>query len=240
MAPISVDPSEFDALAVGESVLQEEAAIVAARPEFLVVRVDRTDPSKNVVRGFRAFELFLEAHPELHGRVGMLALLDPSRQDIPEYAEYLGAVQRAARALNDRFQANGWLPLDLQIQDNFVQAVAAYKQYDVLLVNAIFDGMNLVAKEAPLVNGRDGVLILSENTGAHEELAPYALTVNPFDVSGQAEAIGEALAMSREERRRRIEGIRGHVRSHDIAGWIDVLLADLDQAVASRGSTIRS
>ena len=81
-------------------------------------------------------------------------------------------IQRAARALNDRFQANGWLPLDLQIQDNFAQAVAAYKQYDVLLVNAIFDGMNLVAKEAPLVNGRDGVLILSENTGAHEELAP--------------------------------------------------------------------
>jgi trehalose 6-phosphate synthase len=240
VAPISVDPSEFDALAVGETVLREEAAIVAARPEFLVVRVDRTDPSKNVVRGFRAFELFLEAHPELHGRVGMLALLDPSRQDIPEYAEYLGAVQRAARALNDRFQANGWLPLDLQIQDNFDQAVAAYKQYDVLLVNAIFDGMNLVAKEAPLVNGRDGVLILSENTGAHEELAPYALTVNPFDVSGQAEAIDEALSMSREERRRRIEGIRRHVRSHDIAGWIDVLLADLDQAVASRGSTIRS
>ena len=114
----------------------------------------------------------------------MLALLDPSRQDIPEYAEYLGAVQRAARALNDRFQADGWLPLDLQIQDNFAQAVAAYKQYDVLLVNAIFDGMNLVAKEAPLVNERDGVLILSENTGAHEELAPYALTVNPFDVVG--------------------------------------------------------
>ena len=84
------------------------------------------------------------------------------------------------------------------------------------------------------------MLILSENTGAHEELAPYALTVNPFDVSGQAEAIGEALAMSREERRRRIEGIRGHVRSHDIAEWIDLLLADLDQAVAARGSTIRS
>jgi trehalose 6-phosphate synthase len=84
------------------------------------------------------------------------------------------------------------------------------------------------------------VLILSENTGAHEELAPYALTVNPFDASGQAEAISEALAMPGEERRRRIEGIRRQVRNHDIAVWIDVLLADLDQAVASRGSTIRS
>jgi len=240
VAPISVDPAEFDALAVSEHMLEEEAAIVASRPEFLLLRVDRTDPSKNVVRGFRAFELFLEAHPELHGRVSMLALLDPSRQDIPEYAEYLGAVQRAARALNDRFQTEGWAPLDLQIQDNFAQAVAAYKQYDVLLVNAIFDGMNLVAKEAPLVNGRDGVLILSENTGAHEELEPFALTVNPFDVAGQAQAIAEALTMAREERRRRIEGIRQHVRTHDIARWIYVQLADLDQAVASRRSTIRS
>ena len=136
----------------------QEAAIEAERPEFLILRVDRTDPSKNVVRGFRAYELYLDAHPEMHGRVQMLALLDPSRQDIPEYAEYLGAIQRAARVVNDRFQQEGWVPLDVQIQDNFPQAVAAYKQFDVLLVNAIFDGMNLVAKEAPLVNTRDGVL----------------------------------------------------------------------------------
>ena len=180
--------------------LAAEEAIAASRCEFLLLRVDRTDPSKNVVRGFAAYELFLESHPELHERVAMLALLDPSRQDIPEYAEYLGAIQRAARVVNDRFQRNGWLPLDLQIQDNFPQAVAAYKQFDVLLVNAIFDGMNLVAKEAPLVNERDGVLVLSENAGVHDELAPWALTVNPFDVAGQAEAIYEALTMPAEER----------------------------------------
>src|SRR5262249_45524966 len=184
--PISVDAQEFDDLAQSEAVLSEEQTIVALRPEFLVLRVDRTDPSKNVVRGLRAYELFLEAHPELHGRVQMLAFLDPSRQDIPEYAEYLAAIQRAARTVNDRFQSPDWMPLDLQIADNFAQSVAAYKQYDVLLVNAIFDGMNLVAKEAPLVNERDGVLILSENTGAHEQLGEWALTVNPFDVSAQA------------------------------------------------------
>ena len=113
--------------------------------EQLVLRVDRTDPSKNVVRGFRAFERLLEDNPELHGRVGMLALLDPTRQDIPEYAEYLGAI-RTARAVNDHFQTEGWTPIDLKIEDNFLQAVAAYKQYDVLLVNAIFDGLNLVAE----------------------------------------------------------------------------------------------
>ena len=172
----------------------------------------------------------------MHGRVTMLALLDPSRQDIPEYAEYLGAIQRAARTLNDRFQREDWLPLDLQIADNFQQAVAAYKQYDALLVNAIFDGMNLVAKEAPLVNQRGGVLILSENAGAHEELAPWALTVNPFDVAGQAEAIHLALTMDADDRRRRVEAIRRHVREHDIEAWITAQLTDLDAAATRAGA----
>jgi trehalose 6-phosphate synthase len=228
--PISVDPGEFDELAGSEAVLAAEEAILSSRPEHLILRVDRTDPSKNVVRGFRAYELYLDAHPEMHERVQMLALLDPSRQDIPEYAEYLGAIQRAARAVNDRFQRDGWVPLDLQIQDNFPQAVAAYKQFDVLLVNAIFDGMNLVAKEAPLVNTRAGVLVLSENTGAHDELGEWALTVNPFDVAGQADALHEALTMAAAERRRRHEAIVAHVREHDIGRWIAAQLADLDEA----------
>jgi trehalose 6-phosphate synthase len=233
--PISVDPVEFDDLAESTDVLTAEAEIVARRPELLVVRVDRTDPSKNVVRGLRAFELYLERHEEMHGRVGMLALLDPSRQEIPEYAEYLGAIQRTARAVNDRFQRNGWIPIDLQIADDFPRSVAAYKQYDALLVNAIFDGLNLVAKEAPLVNGRDGVLILSENTGAYEELSEWALTVNPFDVAGQADAIHAALTMDPAERRARNESLRAHVREHDLAEWSESLLADLDESrVAAR------
>jgi trehalose 6-phosphate synthase len=231
--PIGIDPAEFDELSEHPSVLEQELEIVERRPELLVVRVDRTDPSKNVVRGFRAFALFLDLHPELHGRVTMLALLDPSRQDIPEYSEYLAAIQREARAVNDRFQHEGWVPIDLQIGDNFHQSVAAYKQYDVLLVNPVFDGLNLVSKEAPLVNARDGVLILSENAGSHEELGEWALTVNPFDVYGQAQAIGEALAMDLGEKRRRIKALRAHVREHDLAAWIGAQLADLD-AVSAR------
>jgi trehalose 6-phosphate synthase len=234
-APISVDVGEFDELAGSDDVLAAEAEIIAERPEYLIVRVDRTDPSKNIVRGFRAFELYLDAHPEMHGRVRMLALLDPSRQDIPEYAEYLGAIQRAARAVNDRFQRPGWKPLDLQIQDNFPQVIAAYKQFDVLLVNAIFDGMNLVAKEAPLVNTRDGVVILSENTGAHDELADWVVSVNPFDVAGQSEAIHTALTMARGDRASRLEAIRDWVSAHDINRWIETQLTDLEEAVASTG-----
>ena len=231
-APISVDSAEFVELAQSDAVLRAEQEILAGRPEKLVVRVDRTDPSKNIVRGFRAFELYLDAHPEMHRRVGMLALLDPSRQDIPEYAEYLGAIQREARRVNDRFQQSGWRPIDLEIADDFAKSVAAYKQFDVLLVNAIFDGMNLVAKEAPLVNERDGVVVLSENAGAHAELGEWALTVNPFDVEGQAEAIGRALSMDAGERRARLEAIRAHVRDHDLNRWTDTLLAALDRVAA--------
>jgi trehalose 6-phosphate synthase len=231
--PISVEPAEFDELASSEAVLDAERELAGRRPEKLVVRVDRTDPSKNIVRGFRAFELYLEAHPEMHGRVGMLAHLDPSRQEIPEYAEYLGAIQREARRVNDRFQQEGWAPIELTIADNFPASVAAYKQFDALFVNAIYDGMNLVAKEAPLVNERDGVLILSENAGAHAELGEWALTVNPFDVAGQADAIHAALTMGESERHARLEAIRAHVREHDVAGWIEAQLADLDRCRAS-------
>jgi trehalose 6-phosphate synthase len=227
--PISVDASEFEELAESEPVLRLEEELESKRPEVLIVRVDRTDPSKNVVRGFRAFEFYLDAHPEMHGRVGMLALLDPSRQDIPEYAEYLGAIQRAARAVNDRFQRDGWTPVDLRIEDNFPLTVAAYKQYDVLLVNAIYDGLNLVAKEGPLVNQQDGVLILSENAGSHEELGPWALSVNPFDIEEQARAIDAAIGMGRDERRARLEAIREHVQTHDVGAWLATQLEDLDQ-----------
>ena len=227
-APISVDTAEFDELAQSDPVIEAGEKLARERPEKLILRVDRTDPSKNIVRGFRALELYLDAHPEMHGRVCLLALLDPSRQEIPEYAEYVGAIQREARRVNDRFQHDRWMPIDLQMSDNFPQAVAAYKDFDVLLVNAIFDGLNLIAKEAPLVNERDGVLILSENAGAHEELGDWALSVNPFDVAGQADAIHHALQMPAEERRERLTAIRSWVREHDLAAWIELQLQALD------------
>jgi trehalose 6-phosphate synthase len=227
-SPISVDPTEFDELAHSPAVLSAGRKLARQRPEKLVLRVDRTDPSKNIVRGFRAFELYLDAHPEMYRRVGLVALLDPSRQEIPEYAEYVGAIQREARRVNDRFQQDGWMPIDVQISDNFPRAVAAYKDFDVLFVNAIFDGLNLVAKEAPLVNERDGVVILSENAGVHEELGDWVLSVNPFDVAGQADAIHRAIEMPVEERRDRIEAIRAWVREHDLASWTDLQLRALD------------
>ena len=235
-SPISVEAGEFDELADSDAVVQCERELLGERPEKLVVRVDRTDPSKNIVRGFRAFELYLEAHPEMHRRVGMLALLDPSRQEIPEYAEYLGAVQREARRVNDRFAENGWTPIELEIADDFPRSVAAYKQFDVLLVNATMDGMNLVAKEAPLVNVRNGAVVLSENTGAHAELVEWVETINPYDVEDQAEAIHRALTLDESERARRLAAIREHVRAHDVHAWLETQLAALDAVGAGARS----
>jgi trehalose 6-phosphate synthase len=94
--------------------------------------------------------------------------------------------------------------------------------------------MNLIAKEAPLVNRRDGVLVLSENAGAHEELGPWALTVNPFDVEGQAEALHRALTMPADERHTRHAAICEHVRAHDVNDWLSEILADLDRVTLTR------
>lgn len=226
--PISVDPQEFEELRADPAVEAQVAEIRARRPEHLILRVDRTDPSKNVVRGFRAYALLLERHPELRGRVQLLALLDPSRQEIPEYTAYLEAIRAEAEAVNARFGASGWLPLDVRVRDDFAESVAGYVEYDVLLVNAIYDGMNLVAKEAPLLNERDGVLVLSENAGAHAELGPHALTVNPFDLVQQAEALYAALTMPLAERRRHLAELRAQVHEHDVARWIEGQLHDLD------------
>jgi len=231
--PISVDAAEFDRLREDPAVLEREEALVARRPDQLVLRVDRTDPSKNIVRGFQAFALLLERHPELHGRVGMVALLAPSRQDICEYAEYVRAVETAAHEVNERFGRGDWQPVELDIADDFLRSVAGYKQFDVLLANPVFDGLNLVAKEAFLVNEHDGVLVLSENAGAHEELGEWALTVNPLDVSGQADALYAALTLDPAERRRRADAIREHVRAHDIREWVEAQLADLDAVRSS-------
>lgn len=227
--PISVDVSELAALVHEREVLARREEIRRRRPEWLVVRVDRTDPAKNIVRGFRAFQLLLDRRPELRERVTLLALLDPSRQEIPEYAAYAAEIEQAAEEINGRLARGGWRPIDLQIEDDFPRSVAAYLEYDVLLVNSIFDGLNLVAKEGPLVNERQGVLVLSENAGAYEELAPWAVAVNPFDVSGQAQALYEALTMSEAERRARQAAMREHIRRHDLKAWVDALLSDLDR-----------
>jgi trehalose 6-phosphate synthase len=229
-------------VAESERTHEFEADLLDRRREHLILRVDRADLSKNVLRGFSAFDLFLDQHPEFRERVTFIAQLMPSRLDVPEYAEYLERIEALVAVVNHRHGTPDWMPIQLKLRDNLEEAVAAYKHYDVLLVNAMFDGMNLVAKEGPLVNEHAGVSILSENTGAHEELGEFALSVNPFDIQETADSIHAALTMSEAERQRRMAGLQRIVRLRDPGDWIDDQLADIrkkaggGKAAATTGS----
>src|SRR4029078_2349804 len=154
-------------------------------------------------------------------------------------AEYLDRIEAVVAVVNHRHGTTDWMPIDLRIYENFPEAVARYKHFDLLMVNSIFDGMNLVAKEAPAVNTRDGVVMLSENTGSHEELGDCALTVNPFDIQEQSDAIYRALTMSAEERRLRAGRLREIVRDRDPGKWIAEQLGDIQEKRADPTSRHR-
>jgi trehalose 6-phosphate synthase len=225
--PLPIDYEATRAVARSERVTEFERELLDRRREFMILRVDRADLSKNVLRGFSAFDLFLTQHPEYHERITFVAQLMPSRTDVPEYAEYLERIEALVAVVNHRHGTPDWMPVQLKLRDDLEEAVAAYKHYDVLLVNAMFDGMNLVAKEGPLVNEHNGVSILSENTGAHEELGEYALSVNPFDIQELADSIHAALTMAPAERERRAQGLKAIVTQRDPGHWIDDQLVDV-------------
>ncbi|MBX6762958.1 MAG: trehalose-6-phosphate synthase [Rubrobacteraceae bacterium] len=232
--PISIDPAEFEGLSRSEAVLEQEE-FVRSLPGRLLLRVDRMDLSKNIVRGFLAYGRMLERHPEMRGEVTFLAQLQPSRGGVPEYAAYARAIEEAAEEVNRRWGGGGWRPIELSMQDNFPRSVAAYKNYDVLFVNAVRDGMNLVAKEAAVANETDGTLILSETAGAHEELGEYAISVNPFDLDEQAEAIYRALTMPEDERRERARLLRRAVEKNTIEDWVSDQVSDMEEYRKSVG-----
>ena len=226
--PLPISADSFRRSTRRSSVREFEDELLRRRREHLILRVDRADLSKNVLRGFTAFDLFLSQNPEFREKVTFIAHLVPSRTDVPEYAEYLQRIEALVAVVNHRHGTTDWMPIDLKLRESLDEAIAEYKHYDLLIVNAMFDGMNLVAKEGPLVNERDGVSLLSENTGAHEELGEFALSVNPFDVQEQADAIHRALTMSWDERRWRAEGLQKLVTARDPGDWVDDQLADIE------------
>ncbi|WP_241835344.1 alpha,alpha-trehalose-phosphate synthase (UDP-forming) [Pseudofrankia asymbiotica] len=202
--PLGVDAVALRARAAAKDVITRAAELrELVGDRRLIVRVDRTELSKNIVRGLDAYRELLRNHPVWRGRVTHLVCAYPSRHDLPEYREYTAAVQRIATEIEDEFATDGWLPLRLEVTDDYPRSLAALTLADVLVVNPIRDGMNLIAKEGPAVSGRDVALVLSREAGAYAELAADALVVNPFDVAETAEALDAALRMSPAERRRR-------------------------------------
>lgn len=196
-----------------------------------IVRVDRVEPSKNIVRGFRAFDMLLQHYPDLLGKVNFLAFLVPSRTHIRQYQRYAQEVNEAIEAINTKYGTAEWQPIRVFYENNYAQALAGLRLYDVLLVNPVIDGMNLVAKEGPTVNTCDGVLVLSEATGAYEQLGEYALGVAPTDLVGTTEALYRALTLSAEERSQRAAALRKSIKEEDISLWLYRQLEDLNALV---------
>ncbi len=225
-APLGPDPEGLAAVAASSAVHDagvELDELVGDR--CLVFRSDRIDLTKNIVRGFDAYDAFLAAHPEWHERVVFVAMLNSSRETVPEYIAYRTDVDEAAARLNERWATASWQPLVVDTRDDFEQTVAGFRRYDVLFVNPVKDGLNLVAKEGPLVNTRDGVVCLSPGAGSYAELGHAALAVHPFDVEQNAMALHAALTMSDDERRSRAAALReaAAARTPDI--WLADLVA---------------
>ncbi|MEX2425651.1 MAG: trehalose-6-phosphate synthase [Thermomicrobiaceae bacterium] len=231
--PISIDVDAVRETASEEEAIRHGEHLEQFWNEHTIIRVDRAEPSKNIVRGFHAYDRFLEKHPEFLGKVNFVAFLVPSRLEVPEYVDYLDDINTIVGRINTKYanaaEQDGvaWEPINLFLGDDYHRALAAMKQYDILLVNAVIDGMNLVAKEGALLNERNGVPILSEGAGVYQQLGEHTLNVSPTDIEGTADAIYQALTMDPADRERIARNLRNSIIEQDILQWIYRQLNDL-------------
>jgi trehalose 6-phosphate synthase len=227
---LGVDAAHLRTRAAEPDVTDKMAALAAATGgRRLIVRVDRTELSKNIVRGLEAYRELLRAHPEWRGNVVHLAFAYPSREDLPEYREYTATVQQLAAEIGSEFATPGWDPVVLEVNDDYPRSLAALRLADVVLVNPIRDGMNLVAKEAPILSDRGCAVVLSTEAGAAAELGRYALLVNPFDVTQTMQALHEALMMTDDERANRCSALAAAAAAAPPARWLAQQLDALDR-----------
>lgn len=228
--PISVDVEALKQIAASEDTMKQRIELFEEIGELkLILRIDRIEPSKNIIRGFQAFDEMLEQHPEHRGEVKFLALLVPSRMDVDEYQDYLDDLMAAAGRVNAKYGDGQWEPVRLITSENYPRAIAAMQMYDVLLINAISDGMNLVAKEGPIVNHHNGALILSERAGARQQLESGAIVISPCDVYATAEALHQALTMPEQERNEKASRLKKIIEREDINAWLCHQLDAVDE-----------
>jgi trehalose 6-phosphate synthase len=219
--PISIDVNSLKSLRHDKEVIQHKTNIQEITHGMkLIVRVDRIDPSKNIIRGFKAFEELLILHPEYKEKVLFLALLVPSRRNVEEYKDYLDKIMAISGQINAEYGSSNWEPIRILVGEDYKRAIAALQLYDVLLVNAVADGMNLVAKEGPIVNERNGILVLSERAGASQQLEPGAIVISPCDVYATAEAIHQGLSMNKKEKSARAKSLNWLIENDDIYCWL--------------------
>jgi trehalose 6-phosphate synthase len=230
VAPLGPDAEDLGATTSSEATRQAGAELDALLGDRrFIVRVDRIELSKNLLRGFRAYDQFLDAHPEWRERVVLGAFVYPSREGLPEYLAYRQEVDALVAGINARWGTPGWTPVLADSTDDYPRSIAALQRADVLLVNPVRDGLNLVAKEGPLVNQHDAALVLSSEAGAAEELGEVALMVNPFDVGATARALHDALMLSADARAQRAARLRELASRHSPATWLAGQLAAADR-----------
>jgi len=225
-APLGPDPTDLsDAIDSREGRAALETLETHLGDRLLLLRSDRLEPSKNIVRGFLAFDCLLDRAPEWRERVVFVAMLNESRQGLPEYQAYRQEVEQAADRVNERWRRADWEPVVMDLRDDFPRSVAGYARYDALLVNPLKDGLNLVAKEGPMVNRRDGVVCLSPEAGAYDELGPAVLEAHPYDLDQTASALHTALAMPADVRREQAARLRDLASVHTPATWLQAQIS---------------
>jgi trehalose 6-phosphate synthase len=225
--PISIDAEGLAEFTNSAEVEGYRHKLQSMMGEQTIVRVDRAEPSKNIIRGLRAWELLLERYPEYRGKVNLIQFLVPSRTELGVYQTYTDEIFELVDVINDHYGDVTWQPVHVLYENNYAQAIAGMHFYDVLFVNPLIDGMNLVSKEGPLVNKRDGVLVLSETAGSAEQLGEYTLNVAPTDLEGTVRALHEALTMPADERRRRAAALKRMIAEQDISHWLECQFRDL-------------
>lgn len=201
----------------------------------VIVRADRTEPSKNILRGFRAYERLLDRRKDLRHSARFIACLYPSRQSMKEYTTYTEEIERVVDEINQRYPDS----IELFLKDDFDRTLGALLIYDVLIVNSIMDGMNLVSKEGPAINENEGILVLSKGAGSFSELGEDSIAIeDQWDLEATADALEKALDLSGHRRRRLAQRLRTRSAALKPEDWINSQLDDLsrlDRGESPRG-----
>jgi trehalose 6-phosphate synthase len=233
--PISVDVETLQTHAQDPNVIAKEAEVDEMIGDCkLIYRTDRADLSKNIIRGFQAYDIFLEKHPEWKEKVKFVATLMPSRQDINVYREYTDNIRDIVKEINEKYATLDWQPIKYICRGDYDLVIAFLKKYDVLMVNPILDGMNIVAKEGSAVNENNGALILSTGAGCYGELKDGAICINPYDIRQTADSLDTALLMDEKTKTQMIAKARAAVQRNDLNKWVSDQLKDIEAVMYER------
>ena len=233
--PISVDMETLQKQAQDKNVLAKDAEVDEMIGDCkLIYRTDRTDLSKNIIRGFQAYDMFLEKYPEWREKVKFVATLMPSRLDIKIYRDYTDNIRDIVKKINEKYETPNWQPIKYICRGDYNLVIALLKRYDVLMVNPILDGMNIVAKEGSVVNDNNGVLVLSTGAGCYQELKDGSICINPFDLRQTAEALDMALLMDEKTKAQMVSKTRKAIEINDLNKWVSDQLNDIETVMYER------